>query len=112
SMLSYYRQTSDTMNYLARVVNYYDKYYMTVSVDSIKKRDSLNHAALLAKQEGEKTMRGDSVVYKKTISYALTTQVFARELNNGAWMVYTWTNDPLYLKKALQWAARANESFA
>jgi Thioredoxin-like len=111
SILSYYRQTNDTMNYLVRVVNYYDNYYMTVSVDSVKKRDSLNRAALLAKQEGEKIIRGDSVVYKKTISYAPITQVFSRELNNGAWVVYTWTNDPLYLKKALQWAARANEFF-
>jgi len=111
NILSYYRQISDTVNYLVRVVNYYDNYYMTVSVDSVKKRDSLNRMSLLAKQEGEKSMRGDSVVYKKTISYAPITQAFSRELNNGAWMLYTWTEDPFYLKKALQWAARANEFF-
>jgi len=111
NILSYYRQISDTLNYLVRVVNYYDNYYMAVSVDSVKKRDSLNQVALLAKQQGEKIMRGDSVVFKKTISYAPITQLFSRELNNGAWMLYTWTEDPLYLKKALQWAARANEFF-
>jgi hypothetical protein len=111
NILDYYRETHDTLNYLVRVINYYDSYYMTVNVDSIKKRDSLNRDAVLAKQSPEKTQRGDSVVYKKTVSYSPTTQLFTRGLNEGAWTIYTWTNDQLYLKKALQWATRANEFF-
>lgn len=111
NLLQYYRQTNDTLNYLVRVINYYDNYYMTVSVDSVKRKDSLNQAALMAKEQGEKSMRGDSVVYKKTISYAPSTQVFTRNLNEGAWTIYTWSNDLLHLKKALQWASRATEFF-
>ena len=111
NILEYYRQTHDTLNYLVRVINYYDNYYMTINVDSVKKKDSLYRLALMAKQEGERTTRGDSVVYKKSISYAPITQVFTRNLNEGAWTIYTWTNDPLYLKKALQWSARANEFY-
>jgi hypothetical protein len=84
---------------------------MTVNVDSVKKKDSLKQVVLMAKQEGERTTRGDSVVYRKSISYAPITQVFTRNLNEGAWTIYTWTNDPLYLKKALQWSARANEFY-
>ena len=111
NILEYYRETHDTLNYLVRVINYYDSYYMTVSVDSIKKKDSLTRVTLLAKQDVEKTMRGDSVVYKKTISFSPITQTFSRGLNEGAWTIYTWTNDPFYVKKALQWATRANEFF-
>ena len=111
NILEYYRGTHDTLNYLVRVINYYDNYYMTVSVDSVKKRDSITRDMLLAKEEPIRTQRGDSVVYKKTVSYSPTTQLYTSNLNEGAWTVYTWTNDPLYLKKALQWAARANEFF-
>ena len=111
NLLEYYHQTKDTLNYLVRVINYYDKYYMIVSVDSIKRKDSLNRTVLLSKQEGEKTMRGDSVVYKKTISFAPSTQVFTWNLNEGAWTLYTWSNDQVHLKKALQWASRATEFF-
>ena len=111
NILDYYRETHDTLNYLVRVINYYDSYYMTVRVDSIKKKDSLNRAILLAKQDGEKQIKGDSPIYTKNITYSPVTQIFTRSLNEGAWTIYTWTNDPFYVKKALQWAARANEFF-
>ena len=38
-MLQYYKAIQDTVNYLQRAINYYDRYYMLVSVDSIRKKD-------------------------------------------------------------------------
>lgn len=46
---------------------------------------------------------------EKSIIYSPRTQIFARELNNGAWEIYNMTNDPANLNKALQWAKRATE---
>lgn len=39
------------------------------------------------------------------------TQIFTRDLNNGAWNFYTMTNNPVLLQKALEWSKRANDFF-
>lgn len=105
NMLNYYRETNDTINYLVRAILYYDKYLMIVNPDSIKRIDSLrlNPQSL--------TVPEDARVTKKMISYAPIAQTFTRELNNGAWSFYKMTRDSLHLKKALQWAKRANDFF-
>lgn len=104
-MLNYYRETNDTINYLVRAIHYYDRYFMIVNPDSIKRIDSLrlNPQTL--------TVPRDAMVTKKMISYAPIAQNFTRELNNGAWSFYKMTSDSLHLKKALQWAKRANDFF-
>ena len=105
NMLNYYRETNDTMNYVARAIHYFDNYFMTVNPDSIKRKDSLRLSPQLL------TGAGNAMITKKMISYAPIAQNFTRELNNGAWSFYTMTRDSLHLKKALQWAKRANEFF-
>ncbi|MBL7743327.1 MAG: DUF255 domain-containing protein [Chitinophagaceae bacterium] len=111
NILDYYKGVRDTLNYLARAINFYDSYYMTVNVDSVKQKDTLNIKALLAKQVPERYQKGDSVVLKKSFSYSSMTQPYAKALNEGAWNFYEKTNDLLYLKKALQWSYRALEFF-
>ena len=105
NMLNYYRETNDTINYLARAIYYYDRYYMIVNADSVKRIDSLRQ------NPQSLTVAGDAMITKKMITYAPIGQTFTRELNNGAWSFYKMTSDPLHLKKALQWAKRANDFF-
>jgi thioredoxin-related protein/tetratricopeptide (TPR) repeat protein len=105
NMLNYYRETNDTINYLVRAIYYYDNYYMTVKPDSVKRKDSLRLNPLSV------TVTGDGMNTKKTITYAPIAQNFTRDLNNGAWSFYKMTSDLLHLKKALQWAKRANDFF-
>jgi Thioredoxin-like len=108
-LIDYYRQTNDTINYLIRSVYYYDNYYMTVSVDSIKRKDSLNMKSLFEKQIAMSEKNRNTVTNKKVIQYAPIVQNFTRDLNNAAFSFYQMTNDPLHLAKALQWSVRANE---
>jgi len=105
NMLNYYRETNDTINYLARAIYYYDRYYMIVNADSVKRIDSLRQ------NPQSLTVAGDAMITKKMITYAPIGQTFTRELNNGAWSFYKMTSDLLHLKKALQWAKRANDFY-
>lgn len=109
-MIDYYREIKDTLNYMVRSVNYYDNYYMTIDVDSIKRKDSVNMKLLFEKQVPSSLPNGSTMV-RKTISYSPAVQVFNRELNNAAMSFYELTNDPLYLAKALQWSTRANQFY-
>ncbi|MBC7872809.1 MAG: thioredoxin family protein [Ferruginibacter sp.] len=108
-MINYYRETNDTLNYFIRSVNYYDQYFMTVTVDSVKKRDSLTLKMLLAMEPAPQPAQNG--VSRKTVKYSPVVQYYNRELNNAAFVFYEMTNDPLYLAKAIQWSARANEFF-
>jgi thioredoxin-related protein/tetratricopeptide (TPR) repeat protein len=111
NMLVYYKETSDTINYLIRAVYYYDNYYMHISPDSVKKRDSIRKRVLMAQADPVKTRTDNSNAIKvtKTIRFAPAGQFLARDINEGAWTVYKMTNDPLYLQKALQWSRKAIE---
>jgi len=102
-LMEYYWGTGDTTSFLRTATNYYDNYYMTVSADSIKRTDSLQLSAMMKNRlAGAKD--GSRVVF----SFMRTAQYYCQELNNGAWRVYTLTDQPEHLEKALHWAAHAN----
>jgi tetratricopeptide (TPR) repeat protein len=107
-IMEYFRETNDTLNYLIRALNFYDNYYMRVSVDSIKKKDSLNLKSLFAKTDTIQAANGQTT-FRRTVRYSPVAQHYSRELNNAAYSYYELTNEPLNLAKALQWSARANE---
>ncbi|MBL7749044.1 MAG: DUF255 domain-containing protein [Chitinophagaceae bacterium] len=106
-MIQYYLETKDTLNYLIRSVYFYDNYYMTISVDSIKRKDSLSFVMMVEKQKKEQPVQDG--VNQRTITFTPTTQHYARELNNAANNFYDLSGDPLYLAKAIQWSERANQ---
>jgi tetratricopeptide (TPR) repeat protein len=111
-IMDYFREINDTLNYLIRALNYYDNYYMKVSVDSIKKKDSTNMKYLFAKKDTSMNMKtavGETKTIRHTIMYSPIVQTYSRELNNAALSFYELSNEPLNLLKALQWSARANE---
>lgn len=111
-MLDFFYETKDTFNYLVKAVNYYDKYYMTVSVDDISKQDSLLKVNLLANAKGDTTFKtGSTRKITKHITFSPQTSTFSQALNTGAWNFYTMSNDTMFLNKALQWAKRAVEFY-
>ena len=105
-MVEFYRETNDTANYLIRAVYYFDTYFMTVPIDSIKLKDKIYKDSQIEKQP---IINDSQKMVKRVIIYSPNAQMFTRELNNGAYSFYKFTNDPLLLTKALQWSTRANE---
>lgn len=103
NLMEYYWSVKDTLAFLQTASRYYEDYYMTQSADSIKRNDSLKLSAMLKSR-----LSGRRDTTRVTIGFTPSTQFFCRELNNGAWRVYTLTDQPEYLEKALLWAAHAN----
>ena len=112
NILDYLYETKDTFNYLVRAVNYYDKYYMTVSIDTISKQDSLRRKKMLATAKGDTVSRTDSTLrIRKSITFSPQTQIITQALNTGAWNFYKMSSDTMYLSKALQWVKRGLEFY-
>jgi thioredoxin-related protein len=109
-MLQYYMGIKDTMGYLRQASMHFDRYYMQVSADSIRRlnekneeraRSNANEQALLSKPAGA-TIR--------TVGYAFAANDYATQLNNGAWSVFAMrTKDPAFLTKAMLWSKRSIE---
>jgi len=110
-MIQYYFAVKDTAKYLLQAANFYDFHYLRLSVDSIRKLDSLNFIA--AKKNAEETVSiGNNGSIKRTISFTSTHTIdnYATELNNGAWNFYLLGgNKDEYLIKAMQWSRRSIE---
>jgi hypothetical protein len=112
NMLDFYKETKDTAQYFIKAIGFYDRYYMSVSVDSIKRVDSITRSRLLANTSPSASfMRGDTMVRTKTISYSPAVQFFSRDLNNGACEFYTRTNNAYLLSIATEWARKGLEFF-
>ena len=110
NMLEFYRQTNDTNKYFMKAIGYFDRYFMSVSADSIKRTDSLNLARMLMNAPRKDTIiDGKGLVSRAMVSYSPIAQKFMSELNNGAWTFFTMTNNPYLLSIATQWAKRSLE---
>lgn len=109
-MLRYYLETNDTLNYLIRSMYYYDNNFMTISVDSIKRKDSLIIQAQLKATSNNPSDSANKTT-RKIVSFTPTTQYYNRELNIAATAFYQMSNEPIYLAKAVKWAIRANEFY-
>lgn len=95
-MLKYYRGVQDSSNYLRNAPNYYDQYLMKISVDSIKKIESINNTNF---NNNTKKYLENSI-----------SNTYALHLNNAAWNFYeTKTSNISYLTKAIEWSKRAIE---
>ena len=112
NMLRFYDETKDTMNYFRKSIAYYERYFLSVSPDSIKKTDSINLRRMLDKAKKDTVIKEDgkmkmtaSVIYKPIV------QQFSRELNNGAYNFYLRTNNPYLLSIATEWSKRALEFY-
>ncbi len=109
-MMQYYRGVKDTTKYLQQASAYYEQYYMRLTLDSVRKRDSLNYINARKKAiETSRTTINDSIT-KRSFSFSYSKDSYATELNNAAWTFYLMAdNKNDYLMKALLWSRRALE---
>jgi hypothetical protein len=110
NILRYYKGICDTTRYLQQASGFYEQYYMRLTVDSVRKRDSLNFVrAMKNAREISSTQINDSVI-RRVSSFTYTTDSFATELNNAAWVFYQMAyNKSDYLFKAMLWSRRSFE---
>ncbi|MES2458652.1 MAG: hypothetical protein V4594_24065 [Bacteroidota bacterium] len=103
--LIFYRGINDTAGFYRQARTYYDSYFMSISMDSIK----LARTAQL-RQDPPRVMS-----YLANPAYLSAGTIHdnnilntAFTLNNAAWDFYTYgTTDPVPLSKALSWSQRA-----
>ncbi|HVZ25332.1 MAG TPA: hypothetical protein VG842_04730 [Sediminibacterium sp.] len=110
SMLNFYKGIKDTADLLDLAVDYYDRYWMTISVDSVLQVDSLNMIRALKQATPyprSSVPMETGKIQMKRIVFAPSAQRYARELNNGAWTLLQFTHDSTYLHKACTWITRA-----
>jgi hypothetical protein len=110
-ILDYYKGVNDSLSFIRTAENYYNRYLMSIKVDSILKIDSMQKARLFNQPPPGNTGTGVPGVQRQTISFAPRTQYFANSLNSGAWTLYTYTKSSTVLNTALTWAKRANEFY-
>jgi hypothetical protein len=90
-MLFYYNSIKDTINYFRMAADHYNKYYMSVRVNSIKKLSSM-----------EKT---DSTLHYKP---GWKAKSFPNGLNEVSWNFYiSGTKNRNHLQKAIKWSKRS-----
>ena len=120
NMLFYYEKT-DTSKYFIKAIAYFDRYYVVVSADSIRKRDSFTVQMLLKQARitdsiNNKNQKADTIINghqlrRTSIRFTPAAQTYAQDLNNGAWNFYKMTNNPYLLSIALEWSIKSLEFF-
>jgi len=109
-MMQYYKGVKDTTKYLQQASGFYEQYYMRLTVDSVRKRDSLNFiTARNNAREISRTTINDTTV-RRLLSFSYSKDRYATELNNAAWSFYEMAfNKNDYLFKAMLWSRRSIE---
>lgn len=110
AMLTFYQKV-DTVKFFDKAIDYYDRYYMVVTVDSITRLDSMRRSAIYAKAEARDTVINGRAVRTKMISYVPAGQHYSNELNRAAWSFYLMTSNPALLSTATEWAIKAVSFF-
>ena len=127
-MLAYYSAVKDTSSYFRSATNFYDRYYMRLSADSIKKLDVKNKAEALENMKKQMPVPTTKMVSKEKMDSirkanpnqrVVTTEIvgvgssvnqYSSELNSIAYRFYqTGTKNINHLTKAMIWSKRAIE---
>ncbi len=118
-MLTFYQSIKDTTAYLRQAVPYYERYYLNLPADTVKK--ALEALRVFRQQQPALLQRLDSAARQRAagrrpVAVASTVRPvaagsppapFLQELNNGAWAIYqTGTRNKNYLSHALTWSKR------
>ena len=118
NMLAFYQSTKDTTAYLRQAVPYYERYYLNLPADSVKK--ALVALQAFRQRQPALLQRLDSAARQRARglrpgAVASTVQqitvgppaAFLQELNNGAWAIYqTGTRNKNCLTHAITWSKR------
>ena len=102
-LINFYKDIRDTTNFLQTGENFSNYPLMSTPIDTMKKKDSRERAAIF-----EQRQKNNST---GAFSYSPFYQMYGTELNNIAYGVFTMTNDLEKLAKALKWSKRAMEIY-
>ncbi|QKG58092.1 hypothetical protein GKZ68_16560 [Hymenobacter sp. BRD128] len=120
TMLNFYQSVKDTASYLRQAVLYYERNYLNLPADTVKKalealrvfrqRQSalLQHLDSAARQRaaGHTPVAGATTTVRP-VAVGSPPASFLQELNNGAWAIYqTGTRNNNYLWHAINWSKR------
>jgi hypothetical protein len=109
-MMQYYKAVNDTTNYLQLVFGFYERYYMTFTLDSVRKIDSLKFVDARNNARFISTQNINDSTIRHTFRFSFTKDSFATDLNNAAWTFYQMVvNKNEYLQKAMMWSRRSIE---
>jgi hypothetical protein len=117
NLLKFYSETKNNNKYIDLATKFYDEYYMTISVDSIKTIDSLDRFKNLPKQNIPLDTTSNKTFVRKDVkqiirrSFSPSSQKYTSELSFAALQIYNICNTTTCLTKALEWAKRANEFY-
>jgi hypothetical protein len=109
-LMQYYIGVKDTTNYLQQASAFYEQFYMRLTADSVRRRDSLNY--ITAKKNAREISRTtiNDTTKRRSFSFSYSKDSYATELNNAAWTFYQMAvNKNDYLFKAMLWSRRALE---
>lgn len=105
NMLRYYKAVGDTARYLPLLVSYYEQHYMATPADTIRRQRTPKNP-FSTPTPYTNLARPDSTVKMVGVSRS-GGDVYATELNNGAWEVYiSGTRRTAYLAQAMRWSQR------
>ncbi|MGI4736691.1 MAG: hypothetical protein ACRYG7_16075 [Janthinobacterium lividum] len=120
-MLNFYQSIQDTASYLRQAVPYYERYYLNLPADSVRKAlealrvSRQRQPALIQRLDsaarrratGQQSPVAASTVRSVAITVGSPSAPFLQELNNGAWAIYqTGTRNKNYLSHAATWSKR------
>lgn len=128
NMISYHKAVNDTTCYFRLAIPFYDRYYMMLSADSIKKGEEKRrisfaeknfkkpneNAKVVTKSEFDSIRKQLPTTAEQHTTYMVVSEngnnTYATTLNNVAWSFYeTGTRNINYLTKAMLWSRRSIE---
>lgn len=105
--VSYYKAIGDSSAYCKSAVYFYDKYYIGLSVDSIKREDSLITARRFATMKADTIINaGNKRVERKTVQSSNMDQYYAAYLMEAARSLFSYSHDQKFRDKALAYAVK------
>lgn len=111
NMLRFYDATNDTSKYFRKAIAYYDKYFLNLSADSVKRMDSVNLRRLVMSPSTKKdtVVVGNTKRITTSVNYRSIASNYGSELNNGSYKFFLKTNNPYLLSIAEEWSEKASE---
>lgn len=109
--MEYYQRTGETYNYLKHTTNFCNNYLMTMSIDSIDKKDQLFSQDLEKKISSGVFANLDSTSLAELKTYAAHAErtKIGASLNSVAWQVFNGISDKNALQDALRWSSHSLE---
>ncbi len=109
NLLEYYKGIKDTAVYIAGAIKYYDNYYMSKNLDSLKSAGEAAFQTMLKTLPSDTIKTHSGFIVKRRVITANSQFEYGNSLNDGAWSFYEFARDKSDLEKALNWAKRAIE---